>query len=723
MDNKLLVRRLSHFVPSTYSLGGNKKSFDEIVSLAIYFLNKSTTISEIEKSLSDMLGIRIPEEEIQKTLEILITAGKLNRIGSQFDLTYDERKKIKTAIEVEKQTEESVLNDWSKKLKATYPDISDKEILCMREDLKYFLKNLFVIHGIESISLITKEFGDFDLDLSIHTICDHLPKREGLLGKIRFIEFKQFLNVESPFKQEYLISLLDKSLRYLMAICHEDIISSLKKRLENKIVYLDTSVVFRLLNLQGTRRKKVIDEVVDICNEYGIKLHLSKASLIELKRRIAFDSRVLADNPIPRNLTRLGYKYTTEENFITTYWYIASTTGLTVRDYIDIYKHVEDLLRSSGIIVEDDFPESLTNDKIVAEANLYESKLRSFAALNSKERSDVAIQHDCYMLSYVNTKRACTSGNLVDCGCWFLTADHLLLKFQSTLYDLKLTPAIAILPSHLIQLLRFAKVENGQYDETFINVFATNSTFVSYTVPTELIMEILARIGFHTDSPTFAEKVLMDTVLVHKLSEIATKEEREELIDEALECIYKELESENAMLITRIEQQEKAIETEKQKNIHQQETTDLVLHRLNAVDELIKSKEAMIDSLKISSMDFDEAKKAVDKKIKEKTKIFLLLCLSITILSLVIFCYLVFFKKQFNVIEPILGLEVFFVGISYFIDKIFPQNNLSIINIYINIITPRIKRRLNYDESAHKQLITRLDDLMNDVHWFKQQNS
>ncbi|GAB6109832.1 hypothetical protein [Fusibacter bizertensis] len=340
-----------------------------------------------------------------------------------------------------------------------------------------------------------------------------------------------------------MIKLVDKALRYLVLVCDPSILDKIKERLHGKTVYLDSSVIYRLVNLQGRKREKIIRDVVELCNEFSISLKISKMTLLELQRRISYDSSVLKKFNIPVSLQKIGYKYSTTENFITTYWYEGSKNGISVDDFINHYKNIDIILETEGIVVEKEFP--VNHEAILSEANKNSSKMRQIIERNYRDKSDNAITHDCYMLEMVKHSRNDCQINFIDCGIWFLTTDHMVLKTQDVFPDLTINNLpLAILPSHLLQLLRFVRAKDDKFDEMFIDVFSTSTTFSSVNLSPYVIQEILGRLSKYSKSSKLAEKILTNSVFTKKFELTEKNEEREELVHEIFEDEYEILESE-----------------------------------------------------------------------------------------------------------------------------------------------------------------------------------
>lgn len=107
------------------------------------------------------------------------------------------------------------------------------------------------------------------------------------------------------------------------------------------------------MKLQGQERYEAVKETIDLCKDAGVSIRVSAVTQKELSNRLKFDSKVLREYPNTTNLERLGYKYRTSENFVSTYWKTHVDTGVSVQDYIDYYTNYDVLLKSENILLEE----------------------------------------------------------------------------------------------------------------------------------------------------------------------------------------------------------------------------------------------------------------------------------------------------------------------------------------------------------------------------------
>lgn len=735
MDKKKLVRQLSHFIPSETINPSDEMSYLELIELSIFKEDKPITIDEIRNNLNKYYGLTFQRDFIEERLQILLKNEKIRQVIESYDLSVTERSKYEILMQKDSEIEVYAINSWKEYLVQKYSLLDEAEVNNLQEDLKIFVKTTFITHGIESISLISDEFNEYSVDINLIDIINNLPSRDKNLHIIRKEEFPFFL---ADFKnKEYLINILDKSLRYLMCICSEDIVKSIKEKIKGKEMYLDTSVIFRLLDLQGENRKKIVDDVVELCNQFEIKIIVHRNTMKEFLRRISYDSKRLLNSKMDHKFDSLATKYSNHEDFLTSYWRQSNGGKLAVKDFIEKYENSEYILTNSGIILDEKIFTKEDNSEVRKCALNYEYKFRDYLEHSKrKSRSELSIEHDCFMLSYINSRRNCHSKVLIDCDCWFLTTDHAVLNFQNALFDLKHSPAISILPSHVIQLLRFVQTENGKYDETFISIFSSNTVFSSNSLSPSLVHEILERISLHSNNEIVAERILVNGTLTRRLQDMESDKERADLIEESLEAIYTEMEEENNKLHSTVSNQvqlinnqaqeleEKNIEIEKQKiellkkndiqKKHENES-NAYNEKMNKTRQLLTNKTEELVELRDKEVPLGEIERQCIKKFDSTKKFIGLLLVIFVLLLAYLYQKKIVMANQFSVFEPYTFFTVFISVFLAIINLAFPNAKINILKHVVFIFNKLIEWRKHYNSDEHKHIKNRIITLEKDI--------
>ena len=391
--------------------------------------------------------------------------------------------------------------------------------------MPFFLRTIFVRHGVSSFELLSgeSENTEFDLKQISKSISEQFP--EELREKLETLLPTIFRYIEYPEIIEYLEHSIDKAVGYISEVISEENLEHVTTDLHNLTLYLDTNVLYRLLNLQGQTRYESIREILNFCKKYGVQLKVSALTQKELSSRLKYDSKVLIQYPTSTNLARVGYHYRTSDNYVSTYWNQAMRTCISVDDFIEYYKNYDILLEAEGIEVEkveisdDTFLESVKS--------VYEKISRRDT---EHEKSEFGIWHDAYNFAYVRKMQKADAKTSINAGCLLLTTDQALTSLQREDHELKEEVSVAIAPSQLLQIFAFTQPKCG-YEETFVKFFAASSLGRTFQYNNSDIQEILSRINHYNGiNPTVAEKILGRELVNARYSQAETEEEKEEII-------------------------------------------------------------------------------------------------------------------------------------------------------------------------------------------------
>lgn len=541
MQHQKLIR-LAHLVQCSQDLSVDLQ--EDLIINALFQSNSALTVKEIESSLEEILGLQMNCTEIEKGIVSLLSRGLVLEQKSKYILSFDANENIKRIANQLPDLENKILNNWADSyLSPRYPDLNADQIGQLKVELVSFLNELFLRHGASSVELLGGSITD-EASLGVSNIIESVSANAPELRQLRSIEFPVFLGSTDADTIRYLSTLIAKAISYLSIVCDPQVLKTLDQSIRGKIVYWDTNIIYRLFGLQGKQRFEVMESVVTLCKDFGLSLRVTSSTVDELRRRIHFDSRVLRDYPVPKNLASVGIKYISDENFVSTYWYEAKGKGISVKDFIDYYNHVPEILEEKGIMIDTD--ETNVSQKTRERINDLQSSLRKYVEANSSPRQDYykstsAIEHDAILIGLVESKNDAGT-SFLNSPAWILTADKGITGYVKSDPILRNRPPFVLLPSQLIQILSFIRPADQQFDKTFLGIFSRSFIPSQLTVSNDTIHEILGRIAKYQGTPLLADKILSDNLLVQKYSSINDGGERDELIhDSLLEAAKNEL--------------------------------------------------------------------------------------------------------------------------------------------------------------------------------------
>lgn len=565
MTNSVKVKQMAHLRQKTIS----DSSCKAIITDTLLDTVRPISQDELADEIANIFHVLVLKERLNSLIDELVNEGILV-FDADGHIDISSVKKAEFIISRMNSTnlQKEAFLIWIESL-SDHNELSESLKDRLLQALPIFLRTVFIRHGVSSYQLLVsnEEITTFDLNQLATDISGQFEK-EYQDAIARFLP-TVFQSIRDPKVMAYLKSGVDKAVGYISEVISDENLKALTDSLANLTLYLDTNVIYRLLNLQGKMRYDSIKETLDFCRDNNVKLKVSALTKKELTARLDYDSKVLIKFPTRVDLLRHGYRYRSSDNYVSTYWEQAMRTKVSVNDFIDYYKNFDVILTAEQIETESIF---VDEEALIARSkDLFE---RMALRDPNYEKGDNALWHDAYCFSYVQKMQKTDSKNAVDTGCLFLTTDQALTSFQRDDHELRDSSPVVISPSQLLQLFSFSKPNSG-FEETFVKFFASSSVGVTFPYDNDDIQEILSRIAHYEGvSPDIAEKILGRELLNSRYLTASSDEEKEEIIyndisEELLSAVdvaqrrVAQLEVENAELVDTKEKTLKTIEDNK----------------------------------------------------------------------------------------------------------------------------------------------------------------
>jgi|GEM_PF-3006684 len=529
MPTSQKIVHLSHLLSTNIS-----KTVNQDLILDTLFRQPDLMDTKVLKQyIIDFFGVDVPENIIKKDLKSLQQQG-LIIITASGKITLSDLKRLELSKVKLEETAifELAFSKWTS-ANELFSKASKNEIKALKHSVEIFLNRLFITHGASCIKLLIQnsDATEFDINGIANDVASQFVLERNFLKVVLSTIFSA---LDSREVLEYLELKLNQAIVYLSSVLPEDLYNSLLSRLNDVTVYLDTNFLYRLLDLQGESRFKTAVDTVQFCKNAGILLCITAETYKELTTSIRRDAKILIDHPIKTNLAQFGYKYRTEDNYVSSYWRKASVTKISVNDYNESFSNPSIILTQQYGIDVEEYPVDMHNLKALIEDFYTKIYLHSS---DDDEKSDSAAWHDAYCLATVKLKQQPSANSSIESKCLFLTTDKQLISMQIHDSSLKKQVPLALTPSQLLQLFSFStSAEN--YIETFVTLFSSASINRSNAQYNNTdIQDILSRISHYECSSyatEVAESILENQLLNGNYSLIGNAAEREESIYNAV---------------------------------------------------------------------------------------------------------------------------------------------------------------------------------------------
>ncbi|MDR2589695.1 MAG: hypothetical protein LBC71_01720 [Oscillospiraceae bacterium] len=576
---------LSHLLAK--DLGGSVNQ--ELIINALFDISSTVGIDDLQTRVKRLFGVDIPNNIMESELRALQDSGIVNKDGVNnvllSDLTKAEISKLSSE---ETSISEAAFNVWISS--EYFEEVMDNERDALKNTIEPFLDKIFVTHGASCIKLLIQDadITEFDINIIAGEVAEMCTNEQSFLkAKLPTI----FTMSKSVEVLRYLEQRMSKAIKYLSTVMPANIRDSLRLRLKGVIIYLDTSFLYRLLDLQGESRYLSAKETIEFCINAGVTLRVTAETYKELLRSIENDAKILNKYPVKTNLFRLGYNFRSDDNYISTFWRKAESSNITTKIFNETYANPSIILNQQyGINIEENIEESKAFIYIAGE---FYSKINS--QRGRYDKTDLAAWHDAYCLATVRRLQLPNAKNAIDSKCLLLTTDQQIITLQEEDNSLKNQIPIALTPSQLLQIFSFS-TSVGDYVETFVKLFSTATIKKSdLGFSNAEIHEILGRLSHYEYlKPEVVESILEDQLFREGYNPQANETEKEEIIYNAIsQELLSNLESEKDENIKLWKSKKELEDTISRNN----EETFKILNEKNRIEGIVDNQRKDIDTL------------------------------------------------------------------------------------------------------------------------------
>ncbi len=402
--------------------------------------NKPMSKSEIIAGLLDVYKYHVSEDEIiglirksKKTFQTIIEDN-----SESFRLTDDT---YKQTLELQKKGIDFYIDQFIDGKK-----IEDGE-KCKDAIHKYLYELTTTNINSYRILLLGNQGEAFrDSDISVD-ITD--------LDAVEKVFVHDFLEWDDAAKNAALANVVYTCLEYCLLVSGDSPNSLMKGIIRQRVIYLDTNVIFRALGINGESRKKVIHAFLKKCQQAKFKLVISAHT----KKEFIETTNIYIDNikKYPRGIVDPeAYEYFSDYNLYAFYSSWHHTHPAMSLKYFRIYLDgiYDEFVKQYAIIDDEKIPQSIfTSHNFGPTRNTYAQSIQRKKQENRAERNWIQDinpnnNHDATIIRYIELLRE-TQGDEKD--IFLVSTDKVLRSWDMSRLDTKYP--IVIYPSQLFVIL------------------------------------------------------------------------------------------------------------------------------------------------------------------------------------------------------------------------------------------------------------------------------
>jgi hypothetical protein len=495
---------------------------DLVVSAVVLAEGCSNDAHEVDEAIRAFFGLTIPKDDLVCSICRCLEAGTLLRHPSK-RLTASSNAKATVAARAEsaQRLEQDVRQEWFEGLAATGLVVDDDENLW--RCLKHYLALVFRQHGAMSVELLTN--GDTAIDAA---------SRDANLGAAvkdcgyddpdaARIAVAAFLSDVTEARSRYLAQLLDGTFTFFALTVHDATAAYLRDTVEPLTLFLDTNLVFAVLELQDNPLSEIARQLLRLIDEnrFPFTLYVHEQTLEEIYRTTSSIGARLRSRRWSQEISGAAVEsriFGQLSGVELRYHQLNAQQPLSVDRFLERFDCIKELLEDKKI--------RLYREPFGGKDNTWEKGelVAEYQAYLDSERPDLAkpyetIAHDITV--WVATQRYRRPAQMaISAGALFLTLDGVLHSFDRKILRRFGVGTVAV-PNQLYQLLRPFARPDVELDRKFVETFAIAEFRTAHTGYERTTSELLSILASYSDvSARTGVKILSNRMLKDRLCEV-----------------------------------------------------------------------------------------------------------------------------------------------------------------------------------------------------------
>ncbi|MDQ3605467.1 MAG: hypothetical protein M3418_04670 [Gemmatimonadota bacterium] len=455
---------------------------------------KITLVRELLETIQRLTGLTFEAAEVIAGLERL---G-----GERFLFFKDQRhqsfvvdesavRQLDSELSATSNRDAKVRNSWLNELRERH-EISESEASRLWEGLEQLISDVIATHTAEAAAFLYQDNDDQRLRFQA-ALAAKYPQIRAFVGQdllpLAESEYPAFFDPENPSRRDFLADRVQAGFVFHLLNIDPAASELVKMNVSEKVLYLDTNFLYRLLGLQGPALTSAPATTLRISRQLNCTIKVSRATIDEFVGRLRSD---ISNIPIIRRqeYQRIAADAAGDEwDFARAYYReLASGCVGTKDEFERKYSNVIGFLQEWDVEVDED---AVLTD----EEGSSEEFTQAWSALNQwAAKGTRALEHDVFMLRHVRRLRGSAQRTAGQTRVWFLTYDRRL-----TMFTLRGRRSDAVSPCMLgdswLQIARPFLPRTDDYEKSFVAMLRYPLLYQSSNaVPFEHVATALSRL-------------------------------------------------------------------------------------------------------------------------------------------------------------------------------------------------------------------------------------
>lgn len=477
-----------------------------------------TSLADCRSVCDGLWGLELDIDEIRSVVESLVERGDLEEDGSGYRLTENSTDELADRIQTSAEAENQAFADWELSITALNARLTPGQIADLRKDLEKWLQEIVSKHSVEAALILYPEHERAqELIDSVQSLgFDFLPDREDCIEQIRPKALFAFIHKATQAQRTYLANLFTTAYMVAVFTLDPEASEAVQALTQGQRVYLDTNVIYGILNLSGPRAFLSARRVLELTRKLGYEICVTPWTVAEMRKSVRLAREKLSKTTLPpRALAEIAAEASGDETFVTAYWRKFKETGVKPDDFLDFHDQIEGLLEQAGIKVEDEACLAVDRDSdgLATQMGLLES-------IPGGDRKSGGIkEHDAKHRMLIERLRGQGHRRFSNAGYWFITRDSVLIPYASeSRPSTDALPFAVSLPSWA-QIVRSLSPRTENYEQTLVDLLDTPAVRPKGIVSYETVAEVLGRIDMLVEdsSEEIAARMLLDGAVMQEV--------------------------------------------------------------------------------------------------------------------------------------------------------------------------------------------------------------
>lgn len=536
------VRRLAQYRPFDHDgarLQGAIRGL--IFGAAVIDSARFDSLASCQEALRVLWTLDFEIEEIRAVVDAMVEDGLCERIGGGFCLTDELIEQVKAAAAQAEEVETNALAEWELSVRVTAPDLTEKDFVCLREDLALWIARIVSRHGVESALLLYPEQDRAQqLMAEVESIgLQFLPTREARVASIRARVLREFVRNPTQNQRIYLAHRLTAAFELTVLTLDPEASHLVERQFTGHRVYMDTNFLYAILGFSPPAESLAAHRLLTLTKQLGFVLAVTPWTVNELRTSLRKSRSHLDGIRLPsRDYADLMVRAASEKGFDRAFWIAYRDSNLSRQDFFDRASHFDKDLEKLGIEVVDSGCDRV--DKRYDDINAYVALLDQVRGLYSRET--IVLEHDVKHRLLVEQLRGAGEVGFSNGRYWFLTQDTRLPHFARLVPEGNNADApelpFCMSSSSWAQVVRAFTPRTDDWEKMVVDLLSSPYVGWKRGLDSAAVLEVVGRIDQYAgDGADLAWEVLADTAKMAQISELKTahaeREQVQKLVDAA----------------------------------------------------------------------------------------------------------------------------------------------------------------------------------------------